>query len=144
MFQYKMLNNILFLNKKLFIFGLVDNSKCSFCKLNDETVIHLYTNCTIINNLWKELKRYFSPVFNMPDITPQSAIFGFIDNNYENLLLINHILLIFKWYIFKARKKEQVNLNSLIKYICKIKNMEKKYVKVISEKCRNSIENGTK
>ena len=144
MFQYKMLNNILFLNKKLFIFGLVDNSKCSFCKLNDETVIHIYTNFTIINNLWKELKRYFSPVFNMPDITPQSAIFGFIDNNYENLLLINHILLIFKWYIFKTRKKEQVNLNSLIKYICKIKNMEKKYVKMISEKCRNSIENGTK
>ena len=105
MFQYKMLNNILFLNKKLFIFGLVDNSKCSFCKLNDETVIHLCTNCTIINNLWKELKRYFSPVFNMPDITPQSAIFGFIDNNYENLLLINHTTTNFQVVHFQRKEK---------------------------------------
>ena len=61
MFQYKILNNILFLNKKLFTFGLVDDSKCSFCKLNDETVSHLYTNCTIVNNLWKQLQTYFFP-----------------------------------------------------------------------------------
>jgi hypothetical protein len=30
-FQYKILNNVLYLNKKLFQFGLVDTNMCSFC-----------------------------------------------------------------------------------------------------------------
>ena len=36
-FQYKLLNNVLYLNKKLFQFGIISQSKCSFCELYDET-----------------------------------------------------------------------------------------------------------
>ena len=125
-FQYKILNNILFLNKKLFIFGIVSESKCSFCKLNDETINHIYTNCTIVNNLWKQLRRFFSPLLELSDLTPQSAIFGFFDINNDSSLLINHILIIFKLYIYKARKNKKVDLKSLIHYICKIKDTEEK------------------
>ena len=35
-FQYKLLNNVLYLNKKLFRFGMISQSKCSFCELYDE------------------------------------------------------------------------------------------------------------
>ena len=125
-FQYKILNNILFLNKKLFMFGIVTDSKCSFCKKNDETVQHIYINCTIVSNLWKQLKRFFSPVLELPDLLPQSAFFGFLDIDNDCSSLINHILLIFKLYVYKARKKEKVDLNSLINYICKIKDTEEK------------------
>ena len=34
-FQYKLLNSVLYLNKKLFQFGIISQSKCSFCKLYD-------------------------------------------------------------------------------------------------------------
>ena len=30
-FQYKLLNNVLYLNKKLFQFNIISQSKCSFC-----------------------------------------------------------------------------------------------------------------
>ena len=41
-FQYKLLNNVLYLNKKLFQFGIISQSKCSFCELYDETPHHIF------------------------------------------------------------------------------------------------------
>ena len=50
-FQYKILNNVLYLNKKLFAFGKSTSPLCPFCKLSDETVLHLFYECNIILNL---------------------------------------------------------------------------------------------
>ena len=40
-FQYKLFNNVLDLQKMLFRFGKVDSPLCSFCKMIDETPLHL-------------------------------------------------------------------------------------------------------
>ena len=45
-FQYKILHNVLYLNKKLFIFGKTDAKLCSFWNLEDETADHLFSKCT--------------------------------------------------------------------------------------------------
>ena len=45
-FQYKLLNNILFLNKMLFKFGIVPRSLCSFCNSEEETPFHIFHDCT--------------------------------------------------------------------------------------------------
>ena len=42
MFQYKVLHNILYANKMLFKFGKVTSPRCSFCKLHDEAIMHLF------------------------------------------------------------------------------------------------------
>ena len=42
MFQYKILNNVLYLNEKLFHFGPVDSEKCRFCFVSNETPIHIF------------------------------------------------------------------------------------------------------
>ena len=42
MFQYKILNNILYLNKQLFIFNKKDTKLCFYCKLQDETINHIF------------------------------------------------------------------------------------------------------
>ena len=36
-FHYKLLNNVLFLNKMLYRFGILQDSLCSFCSLEEET-----------------------------------------------------------------------------------------------------------
>ena len=41
-FQYKVLNNVLYSNEKLFFFGISETSQCSFCNQNNETVEHLF------------------------------------------------------------------------------------------------------
>ena len=42
MFQHKVLHNILYANKMLFKFGKVISPRCCFCKLHDETIMHLF------------------------------------------------------------------------------------------------------
>ena len=44
-FQYKILNNILNLNSRLYRMGLSTSSLCSLCSLSDETTIHLFSEC---------------------------------------------------------------------------------------------------
>ena len=54
-FQHKLLNNILFLNKMLFKFGIVSRSLCSFCNSEEETPFHIFHDCNHTQNLWNQL-----------------------------------------------------------------------------------------
>ena len=58
-FQYKSLHNTLYLNQKLFPFRKHNNPLCSFCNLEDETVIHLFVNCSKTKQLWCTAIEYF-------------------------------------------------------------------------------------
>ena len=60
----------------------------------------------------------------LPQNTPQSAFFGFSDNE-ENFETVNHLHLIFKYYLFKARDLRKMILEGLKKNIIKIYNIEK-------------------
>ena len=98
LFQNKILNNILFVNKMLFKFKKVESPLCSLCKAEDETYIPLFYRCRQSSILWRQLRQFFSAALDLPSISPQSVIFGFLDDTLEHKLLINNILLIFKNY----------------------------------------------
>ena len=44
-FQYKLLNNVLFLNKMLYRFRISQDSLCSFHNLEEETPMHIFYSC---------------------------------------------------------------------------------------------------
>ena len=98
-FQYKVLNNVLYLNKKLFIFGKSSSSLCSFCKNADETISHLFYECNITKELWNRLDLFFNDCFHLPQLLPQTAFSGFFNTYSNNLTLENHVLLLFKIYL---------------------------------------------
>ena len=100
-FQYKLLNNVLYLSKKLFQFGIISQSKCSFCGLYNETLQHIFYECTYAQNLWNRLRLHLSEKVALPVLNPQSAIFGFTDVSDHNFILVNHLLLIFKYSIIQ-------------------------------------------
>ena len=54
--QYKLLNNALYLNKKLFHFGIISQPKCSICNLYDKTLQHLFYECIYTQPLWNHLQ----------------------------------------------------------------------------------------
>ena len=124
-FQHKILNNILYLNKMLFLFGITKNSMCSFCKTQEETIMHSFYDCVYTQLLWKKLQTYLSSHLSIPTLTPQSAIFGFID--IEDFKIVNHILIIFKFCVYK--NKINLNFESLKHRITKVKNMEERISK---------------
>ena len=103
-FQKKLWNNVVFLNKKLLIFRIKSSPLCSFCNLCEETLLHIIYECDRIKCLWSALVQYFQKSLVLQTLTPQTAIYGFLDsknsdyNFKKNKLLINHILLIFTLY----------------------------------------------
>ena len=90
-FQYKILHNILFLNKKLHLFGITNSPLCSYCNTYDETLIHLFCDCNSTKYLWLQLNRHFLSDLTFPVLTPQTAILGLFNDSVSNIHLINQI-----------------------------------------------------
>ena len=61
---------------------------------------------------------------NIPHSTPQSSILEIFDNS-KHSELINHLLLIFKFYIYSAKNTKQLNFDNLQITIKKFKEIEK-------------------
>ena len=129
-FQYKILKNVLFLNKTLHIFEIKPSPLCSFCYLYNETPFHIFYECDAVKCLWADLVQYFQNNLMLPTLTPQAAILRILesassDSTFKNnKVFINHILLTFKLYVFKSREKKFINLNNLTE-IRKVKIIEK-------------------
>ena len=120
-----------FSTKELHTFGIKASPQCSFCNSYDKTPDHMFHECDRVKCSWSDLVQCFQNNLILPTLTPQTAIFGFLDctNNdsiFENKkCLSNCILLIFKLYVYKSREKKPLNINNLIAEIRKIKRKEK-------------------
>ena len=110
--------------KKLFQFGIISQSKCSFCELYDETPHHIFYECTYAQNLWNRLRLHLSEKVALPVLNPQSVIFGFTDVSDHNFLLVNHLLLIFKYKTYNSKVNNSLSLQSLKFVISQIKYIE--------------------
>ena len=119
-FHYKCSQNLLFLNNRLFKFGMTNSSLCSYCKATNETTLHLFYSCNKTIQLWTQLQSHFGNL-NLPNISPRSAFLGF--DTYDNIL-VNQIHLIFRIEIFKLREYGSVNLIYVLKKIESIRRIE--------------------
>ena len=95
-FQFKLLNNVLYLKKMIFKFGKNGSPLCFFCYLKTKTPYHFFYQCSQKISLWNQLRHFLSTSLKIPLLTTQSAIFGFI-NQKENFVIINHLRVIFKF-----------------------------------------------
>ena len=66
----------------------------------------------------------FLKIYKHPTLQSTDSIVRLFDNN-QHSVLINHLLLIFKYYIDSARNTKQLNFNNLKITIKKIKELEK-------------------
>ena len=108
------------------MFRKKDTKYCNFCKLQDETINHLFVECNYSKNLWRDLKTYCQPSFSLPLLCPQSATFGFFDIDPHSSLLLNHILLLYKYYIYYSRDSAKLSLAALTRFIKKVYVMEER------------------
>ena len=134
-FQYKILNNILYLNKNLHTSGLSNTQLCSFCKMEEETISHLFYYCIHIQDIWDQVQIYFPDCFHFSKLTLQTTIFGFHNIDNDNFLIQNDILLFFKLYIYNARKRV-LSFNNFLNEVSKIKNLEKRVAGNNQNKCK--------
>lgn len=92
---------------------------CSFCKTIDKTQTHL----------WNQLRFPCEDELSFLPQTPQNQSLDRLLTDFtNNFSLINHLLLIFRFFVYSAREKNQFNI-LLLKYIInKIKDLEIKII----------------
>ena len=126
---------MLYLNKKLFQFCKTQSSLCSFCHIETETTLHVFHKCSATKSLGNQPLLFFETDLDFPDLTPQDALFGFINESDNNLnILQNPTSLIFKLYVYQSRERGVLNLNNLMKNFTKVKKLERKIVSVCEKK----------
>ena len=91
-FQYKILHRILPTNQFLFKIKYLDTSKCSLCQECDETLYHIFWECSKVKKLWSELRVWFSTVDVQLSFTPTQVLLGIKGKN--NYVLNAMILLV--------------------------------------------------
>ena len=133
-FNYKIINNVLYMNEKLFQFGKTQSPLCSFYHSEAETALHVFHKCSVTKTLWNQLSLFFETDLDFPDLTPQAAFFGFINELDNSLNILQNHILIFKLYIYQSRERGVLNLNGLIKNVTKVKKLERKIASVCKKK----------
>ena len=108
---------------------------CSFCHTEAEVTLHIFHKCSATKILWNQVFLFFETDLDFPDLTLQSALLDFVNESDNNLnILQNHILLIFKIYVYQSREIGVLNMNILIKNVTKVKKLEKKIASVCEKK----------
>ena len=75
--------------------------------------------------LCTQLTSYLNRHLNLPHLTPQSVIFDFLDICNKDYLIVNHLLLLFKYYIYNAIDQKHLIFEALMKNIKDICDIEK-------------------
>ena len=124
-FHHNIVNNFLFLNKKLFVFQMKSTPLCSFCNKEEETLIRIFSEYTYVIYLWQLLATFFWKQFDFTALTPQTVLLGlWSDNANQNEPIVNHVLLILKLYVYNSREKGCLNIMNLLNDIKEIKKTE--------------------
>ena len=128
-FQFKILNNVLYLNKQLYKMNLSVGPLCLLCLEEQETFTHLFLECSYSSNLWRELQRSFSPKFSLPNLNVKNLTVGFIKSK-STQITVNHILLVFKHYIHLCKlENKSVHFVSFKSFTRTIMKVEEKYLR---------------
>lgn len=124
-FQYRILTKTLTTNWRASRWDKNISPKCTFCGNYDETVVHLFWDCTVVAKLWKALLKWIQ-YFHSVKIKLSNAIV--IYGNYKGRLsmLINTYILLTKFYIYRCKTQNNtINFSHLVSDFVMQKNMEK-------------------
>jgi hypothetical protein len=77
-------------------------------------MVHLFSNCPETLALWALLKTALSPNLLLTDLDAKFALLGFYEATPEHFNLVNHILLLFKLYVYQSRSSGTLRLNGLL------------------------------
>ena len=125
-FQYRLMQRGLVTNIQLLKWKMKDNSNCSFCGKEPETLVHLFTQCQKVVELWEELISYIRNRYN---ITIHLDPKGIILNQLQSISkthIANFMCLITKQYIYRQRcLNKELQFRALKAQIQSIEQVEK-------------------
>ena len=127
-FQYKILNNTLYLIERLFKLNAVESPQCSLCKQFPESVLHLFCTCSVTRSLWVHFCLWASNanILLTSSLDPQYCKLGMYGEELQDQVIVNYWILLFKRYIYlKKGDKTAPDLTGLKAYIKCIEKLER-------------------
>ena len=84
-FQYKILNSILYTKAKLYKIGFKLNDACSFCSSEPETLYHFLYLCPFSADFWRDFEVFWHQLLkeNIP-LSLQDILVGMIRQNFPS------------------------------------------------------------
>ena len=126
MFQYKILNNVLYLNIKISKFDQGVSHLCSFCLEVPEDILRLFCQCDKTQLLWETLSNKVAGFLSLPKLKPELALLEKWNLNKNEKVLINHIVLLFKRFIFDNRSdRHKIHILTLVNFFKTVEKVEK-------------------
>ena len=120
-FQLRILHRILPTRRYLHICKIIDSPICLLCKNHDETLCHLFWECTIVQTFWKDLETLLRlKCYNCSRFSFKLdlVIFGTSEGVITDTV-IDFIILYAKFHIYKCRFND--NTPNLLSFIRELK-----------------------
>ena len=111
-FQYRIVHRILATNKFLYNIKIIQSPLCSFCKNEEETLLHLFIGCDLVNDIWNQLEMWiYEKTGILLNYSKKEITFG---KQGRQFVAPNMITFIVKLYIYKQRLRKG---SLLFKYV---------------------------
>ena len=99
-FQYRLLYRILGVRKYLSKIGKDTSSLCRLCNDYEETLVHLFFECSKSQDLWRAITNWLKNKVNITiEFNVKSVLFGHLEKS-KSYKLVNLVILHAKKYIF--------------------------------------------
>ena len=90
-FQYKIINRYLTTNINVARWDKNTSPLCSFCKDNEESLLHLFVQCKTVNKIWSALARWLYYYCNVQlIIEPQVILFNMYKDSFQDMVNTNY------------------------------------------------------
>ena len=105
-FQYKVLNNILYTNKKLSKIGYRTDDVCTFCEAEPETLYHILYQCPYSRQFWNDFESYWYLLSNKGFVFLCRMLFGIIYEQCPSTELLNYFIIVGKLFLWDCRRNQ--------------------------------------
>ena len=134
-FQYKFLHRAIYTNSRLFKMKIVESEKCTFCKTSEETIDHLFWDCSITKKYIHLYLKFLKEKCNYDLNLSKKDFFLGLDNIENELLGVNYSLCMLKYSILQAKCKNSIpkfeiyfnNLTNIIRTEISLNRFERKW-----------------
>ena len=128
-----MINNKILVTKSfLHRINLIDNNTCSLCTEYPGTIKHLFFECEKVKQFWNLFKEWLNGVTHIEvDINNEKML---ILSWHKKNSLLNYLLVVAKYYIYKAKFVQESIRILGFKAILKKNFEEEKYIAKINDK----------
>ena len=115
------------MNRKISKFDQGVSHLCSLFLKEPEDILHLFCQCDKTQILWETLSNKVAGFLSLPKLEPEQAILGKWNLNTNEKVLINHIVLLFKRFIFDNRsKRHKIHILALLNYFKTVEKVEQR------------------